>query len=79
MNQTELTLHTKLPDYVIGDAGKIILIAFSQGYDAIHVGAAAVTVHEALIEQLRSPGRYAHFSLLLSLTPNPDSEFLPKS
>lgn len=27
------------------------------GWDAIHVGAAAVTLHEELIEQLRSPGR----------------------
>lgn len=28
-----------------------------KGWDAIHVGAAAVTLHEELIEQLRSPGR----------------------
>ena len=27
------------------------------GWDAIHVGAAAVKLHEELIEQLRSPGR----------------------
>lgn len=29
-----------------------------EGWDAIHVGAAAVKIHEQLIEQLRSPGRY---------------------
>ncbi|KAK8910335.1 hypothetical protein QC760_001293 [Botrytis cinerea] len=28
-----------------------------EGWDAIHVGAAAKEIHEALIEQLRSPGR----------------------
>lgn len=28
-----------------------------EGWDAIHVGAAAVEVHKELIEQLRSPGR----------------------
>ncbi|KAK1231438.1 hypothetical protein PQX77_005447 [Marasmius sp. AFHP31] len=47
------------------DSGKIQLIAGdgrkgypSEGpYDAIHVGAAAPTVPEALIEQLASPGR----------------------
>ena len=27
------------------------------GWDAIHVGAAAVKIHEQLVEQLRSPGR----------------------
>ncbi|KXJ89263.1 S-adenosyl-L-methionine-dependent methyltransferase [Microdochium bolleyi] len=27
------------------------------GWDAIHVGAAAVTLHDALLQQLRSPGR----------------------
>jgi protein-L-isoaspartate(D-aspartate) O-methyltransferase len=28
-----------------------------EGWDAIHVGAAAVELHKELIEQLRSPGR----------------------
>ncbi|KAF7883875.1 hypothetical protein EAF00_011187 [Botryotinia globosa] len=28
-----------------------------EGWDAIHVGAAATEIHEALIEQLKSPGR----------------------
>lgn len=28
-----------------------------QGYDAIHVGAAATEAHETLVEQLRRPGR----------------------
>ncbi|KAI1258767.1 protein-L-isoaspartate O-methyltransferase-domain-containing protein [Xylariaceae sp. FL1019] len=28
-----------------------------QGWDAIHVGAAAVKLHDALVQQLRSPGR----------------------
>lgn len=28
-----------------------------EGWDAIHVGAAAVKLHEELIEQLRRPGR----------------------
>lgn len=28
-----------------------------QGWDAIHVGAAAMEIHEALVEQLRCPGR----------------------
>lgn len=32
--------------------------ANEKGWDAIHVGAAAVTLHEELISQLRSPGRY---------------------
>ncbi|KAI0206562.1 protein-L-isoaspartate O-methyltransferase-domain-containing protein [Astrocystis sublimbata] len=29
----------------------------AQGWDAIHVGAAAVTLHEELVKQLRRPGR----------------------
>jgi protein-L-isoaspartate(D-aspartate) O-methyltransferase len=33
-----------------GDGGE-------EGWDVIHVGAAAVTVHEELVQQLRSPGR----------------------
>jgi protein-L-isoaspartate(D-aspartate) O-methyltransferase len=28
-----------------------------EGYDAIHVGAAAAELHQELVEQLRSPGR----------------------
>lgn len=33
-----------------GDGGE-------QGWDAIHVGAAAVELHQELVDQLRSPGR----------------------
>jgi len=41
---------------IVLDDGRL---GYPQGgpYDAIHVGAAAVTVHDALINQLRSPGR----------------------
>jgi protein-L-isoaspartate(D-aspartate) O-methyltransferase len=35
----------------LGDGGE------SEGWDAIHVGAAAVEMHGELVEQLRSPGR----------------------
>lgn len=42
-------------EFVTGDGRK----GYAEGgpYDAIHVGAAAAEVHEALIEQLKSPGR----------------------
>jgi protein-L-isoaspartate(D-aspartate) O-methyltransferase len=35
----------------LGDGGK------EEGWDAIHVGAAAAAIHPELLEQLRSPGR----------------------
>lgn len=31
--------------------------AGDEGWDAIHVGAAAVTLHQELLDQLRAPGR----------------------
>lgn len=34
-----------------------------RGWDAIHVGAAAVKLHQELVDQLRSPGRYVFFSV----------------
>ncbi|KAI0893111.1 protein-L-isoaspartate O-methyltransferase [Annulohypoxylon nitens] len=40
-----------------GPAGEAELKEEEGGWDAIHVGAAAVTLHEELISQLRSPGR----------------------
>ena len=42
--------------FVKGD-GRKGWVEDGQGWDAIHVGAAAVEIHEELIEQLRSPGR----------------------
>ncbi|TVY87205.1 putative protein-L-isoaspartate O-methyltransferase [Lachnellula willkommii] len=44
-----------LVEFVVGDGRKGL--KDEEGWDAIHVGAAAVELHEELIEQLRSPGR----------------------
>lgn len=41
--------------FVVGDGRKGYVN--EEGWDAIHVGAAAVTLHQELIEQLKSPGR----------------------
>lgn len=45
--------------FVVGDGRKGYIEPGDEGegWDVIHVGAAAVKVHEALVEQLRSPGR----------------------
>jgi protein-L-isoaspartate(D-aspartate) O-methyltransferase len=46
-------------EFVLGDGRKgwIEGLRDGEGYDAIHVGAAAVKLHQELVEQLRSPGR----------------------
>ncbi|KAF7912436.1 uncharacterized protein EAF01_001457 [Botrytis porri] len=45
-------------EFVVGDGREGWKDSDGQeGWDAIHVGAAATEIHEALIEQLRSPGR----------------------
>lgn len=43
--------------FVVGDGRKGYLGEGKEGWDAIHVGAAAVTLHEELVVQLRCPGR----------------------
>ncbi|TVY26464.1 putative protein-L-isoaspartate O-methyltransferase [Lachnellula hyalina] len=48
-------MSTGLVEFVVGDGRKGL--KDEEGWDAIHVGAAAVELHEELIEQLRSPGR----------------------
>ncbi len=42
--------------FVVGD-GRKGWKDDGEGWDAIHVGAAAVVLHSELIEQLKSPGR----------------------
>ncbi len=46
-------------EFVLGDGRKGWRdgLKDGEGYDAIHVGAAAVELHQELVEQLRSPGR----------------------
>lgn len=41
-----------------GKGGKSEGSGGDMGWDAIHVGAAAVEIHQELVDQLRSPGRY---------------------
>ncbi|KUJ10652.1 protein-L-isoaspartate O-methyltransferase [Mollisia scopiformis] len=43
--------------FVVGDGRKGFNDEGGEGWDAIHVGAAAVEVHGELVEQLRCPGR----------------------
>lgn len=43
-------------------------------YDAIHVGAAAASFHQALIDQLKAPGRYVALSFLYQLCMSFDTE-----
>lgn len=45
--------------FVVGDGRKgwVEEDSDGEGWDAIHVGAAAVEVHQELVDQLRSPGR----------------------
>lgn len=43
--------------FVVGDGRNGYEKERRVGWDAIHVGAAAVTLHQELIDQLRSPGR----------------------
>lgn len=43
--------------FVVGDGRKGYVEEGKDGWDAIHVGAAAVELHQELVEQLRSPGR----------------------
>lgn len=43
--------------FVVGDGRKGFREEGQGGWDAIHVGAAAVELHQELIEQLKSPGR----------------------
>lgn len=44
--------------FVVGDGRKGWKDEFmGEGWDAIHVGAAAVEIHQALIDQLKKPGR----------------------
>jgi protein-L-isoaspartate(D-aspartate) O-methyltransferase len=46
--------------FVLGDGRKGWRegLGSSEGYDAIHVGAAALELHQELVDQLNSPGRY---------------------
>lgn len=51
-------LRERKVEFVVGDGREGWIDADGEeGWDAIHVGAAAIEIHEALIEQLRSPGR----------------------
>ena len=43
--------------FVVGDGRKGLKEEGGDGWDAIHVGAAAVELHQELVEQLRSPGQ----------------------
>jgi protein-L-isoaspartate(D-aspartate) O-methyltransferase len=43
--------------FVKGDGRKGWVEEGKEGWDAIHVGAAAVELHKELVDQLRSPGR----------------------
>ena len=50
-------VHNGSVRFVEGDGRKGWRDKGGEEWDAIHVGAAAVELHEALIEQLKSPGR----------------------
>ncbi|KAF7876614.1 hypothetical protein EAF04_001700 [Stromatinia cepivora] len=51
-------LQEKKVEFVVGDGRQgWIDPGGEEGWDAIHVGAAAMEIHEALIQQLRCPGR----------------------
>lgn len=43
--------------FVVGDGRKGFVDGGGEGWDVIHVGAAAATMHAELVAQLRSPGR----------------------
>jgi protein-L-isoaspartate(D-aspartate) O-methyltransferase len=57
--------------FVVGDGRKGWVDkdaeAGNVGWDAIHVGAAAVELHEELVQQLKAPGRYVNLSLWFGL------------